>query len=181
MSTPVWETFHRRAQLLHTVIEHIERTGGSRLPWQDVPGLTEVFDTPHQLVLALYQWWETTLGSRIDQALEQDSHHQPASVTTAWAELARAYPGVRRVLDHSAADPALAEALHHEYRLLAVAAGLATTRDRYERAVAAGIDLIDHWRGALDHMSTPPTDHTPDKAAPRRRRSWWWRSAASSA
>src|ERR671925_433596 len=113
-----WHEFHRQSQLLHTVIEDIEHAGDARLPWTDVPEAAEVFGTPEGLLLALHQRWRMMLNNRLDQVLEYDAHHGPTTVTRTWSQLAADYPGLRRLLDAFAAEPALVAATDQEYRLL---------------------------------------------------------------
>jgi hypothetical protein len=173
-----WQEFHRQSQVLHAVIEHVERAGDGRLPWEKVPAAAEVFGTPEGLLLALHQRWEMMLDSRLDQALEYDTHHAPTTVVQTWSRLAAEYPGLRRLLDNSATDPALVAASRQEYRLLAVAAGLATMAEPRDRAAETGLRMIEAWRAGEDRARVNGTrqEQVEERAmVPTRRRSWWSR------
>jgi len=82
---------------------------------------------------------------------------------------------VRRLLDRFADHPALAAALDREYRLLAVAAGLATMATPHDQAAAAGLRLLKSWRV----QDNPARANEVIPQIPRQRRSWWRRRSAA--
>jgi hypothetical protein len=145
MST-AWDTYHRRARALRTAVDRIEASGGVELPSGD--GLDGAFADRTDLLVALHDLWTRRLDARVEVALELDERLPEESVTSAWQEVAAELPEVRRVLDRYQHDPALQRSQRHEYRLLAVAAGLATLDDPPSYRTAVGGRLLDRIRSA---------------------------------
>jgi hypothetical protein len=143
MST-AWDNYHRRATALRDVVAELDRSGSSTLPWTDE--LAAVFDDPDRLLVALNDLWARRLAGRVDLALEIDEHESAESVALAWHEVAEELAGVRRVLDRQADNPLLRHSRRQEHRMLAVAAGHATTGDPLSRSAAAGERLVTRVR-----------------------------------
>lgn len=143
MST-AWETYHRRAAALRHVIAELDRSGSSTPPWDDE--LAALFDGPDALLVALHDLWSRRLAARVDLALEIDEHEAAESVSLAWREVADELPGVRRVLEAHADNPALRRSGRQEHRMLAASAGLATTSDPAAHSAAVGAQLVARIR-----------------------------------
>jgi len=139
MST-AWDTYHRRADALTDVVAELDRTGRTDLPWDD--HLAATFRDRGDLLVALHDLWSRRLMGRLDLALEL--HDIPGSATAeAWAAVAAELPGVRRVLDAYADDPALARGRATELRAVALAAGVAGLGESLERSAAKGAEFLD--------------------------------------
>ena len=76
--------------------------------------------------------------SRIDVALELGAGTPEASVAVAWRSALRDQPGVHRLLEGSADQPALRTARRSMHAAVAVAAGLATFDDPAASSAARG-------------------------------------------
>jgi hypothetical protein len=129
MTTP---TFHRPTVL--RVVRAVE--DGAELPWD--AELTACYGTRDALLVALHDHWSRQLLSRIDVALELGADTPEASVAVAWRSALRDQPGVHRLLDAEAANPALRVSRRSLFAAVAVAAGLATFDDSAAVRVAAG-------------------------------------------
>jgi hypothetical protein len=124
-----WTTFHRRGEILRTVIATADARRDGLLP-MDVAGVLETFGDELSVLAALQLRWHTRLSGH----LEHELMHQPAdideAVVTAWHATADELPGIRRVLDHYRAQPldgemarVLRTSADKEYLLLAAMAG----------------------------------------------------------
>jgi hypothetical protein len=145
MST-AWDTYHRRATALRQVVTDLDRSGSSTPHWDDE--LAAVFADRDDLLVALHDLWTRRLAARVDLAMEIDEHGPQESVALAWREVADELPGVRRVLDAQADNPALRRSDRAEHRMLAISAGLATMGDPSSRSAAAGARLVARIRDA---------------------------------
>ena len=130
-----WTTFHRRGEILRTVISTADARRDGRLP-MDVEGVAETFDEL-SLIGALSLRWHTRLAGRIERELMSQPMDLEGSVATAWRRPAEELPGIRAILDHHRAFPvdaamgeALARATAKEHVLLAVMAGRSGAADR---------------------------------------------------
>jgi hypothetical protein len=139
-----WDTLHRRAAAVRTVIEELDETGTTDPRWTDE--LAEVFASPDDLLVALHDVWSRRLIARVEMALELGEDLPAESIENAWFEVAADLPGVRRVLDAHAADEALAKHEQHEHRLLAIAAGMVSPADPLAYAARAGARLVGNIR-----------------------------------
>lgn len=161
-----WKTFHRRGEILRTVIETANRRRDGRLPL-DVPGVSETFTDDVELLGALQLRWHTRLSGRIERELSGQPMDLEGAVVTAWCATADELPGVRAVLDHYRAEPtgrAMAEAVRaataKEHVLLAAMAGRANAHrqdgatqavgERLERAARAA------WTARADGAGKAP-------------------------
>ncbi|GGO93223.1 hypothetical protein GCM10011584_31430 [Nocardioides phosphati] len=128
-----WEIHHRRTDALRDVVTTLD--AGGDLPWS--PSLAELFADRDGLLLALHDLFARRLAGRIDLALEL--HDIPeASIPEAWQAVADELPGVHRLLQTYADEPALARANAHLHRTVAVAAGLVALDAPLATAAAAG-------------------------------------------
>ena len=137
--TTAWENYHRRAAMVRHILQRIEHSPTGDLPW-DAP-IAAVFADREDLLIALHQVWSVRLAAQVELALETGSESVTESVARARRDLAYRFPGLRRLLDAYAGDPALVHCERVEHRLLAVAAGLATLDDPIREAAAAGARL----------------------------------------
>jgi hypothetical protein len=129
-----------------------------------------------ELLVALHDHWSRQLLSRIDVALELGAGTPEASVAVAWRSALRDQPGVHRLLEAEAANPALRVSRRSLFASVAVAAGLATFDDPVALRAAAGerfLASVTETTGAARRPSRlalvlrrlwdggPPTDPFP--------------------
>jgi hypothetical protein len=128
------ERLHHRSSSLRRVVRVVE--AGAPLPWD--AELAAVYGDRSTLLVALHDHWSRQLLTRIDVALELGCGTPQESVALAWRSSVRDQPGVRRVLDAEAEQPALGAAHRYLMASVAVAAGLATFDDPASISVAVG-------------------------------------------
>ncbi len=145
--TTAWENYHRRAAMMRRIQQRIEQSPTGDLPWDAT--IAQVFADREDLLIALHQVWSNRLAAQVELALETDCESVTESVVRARRDLGYRFPGLRRILDSYADDPALAHFERVEHRLLAVAAGLATLDDPMLEAAAAGARLADMAAAAV--------------------------------
>ena len=150
--TSRWQESSGRMAVVRSVIGYADRSRRGDLPWHEAPRAAEFFDTPDDLLRALQRVWITRLTARLDVVLESGSGDPRADVRSAWQDLAAYSPGLRRILDAHADEPALAAGLRTERRFVAVAAGLATLSDPYDVAAGRGEELIGARRSWLQRV-----------------------------
>ncbi|HET9138164.1 hypothetical protein [Actinophytocola sp.] len=123
-----WADFYRRRDALDAVLEHARREPDGPLPFAEVTGVTEVFGSRTELLLALHYRWLLALTGRLGVALSdaEPGADRVDAVAAARRAAATAHPVLRGLLDRHAdeGDEAMATALAGERRLLALAAGL---------------------------------------------------------
>jgi hypothetical protein len=148
-----WKSFHRRGEILRTVIETADARRDGVLP-MDVPGVRETFDDELALLGALHLRWHTRLSGRIERELVGRPHDPEGAVVAAWIRTAEELPGVRAIVDHYRSAPldaamaeAMAKATANERVLLAVMAGQAGTHD--PAAAQVGAVLEERARAAF--------------------------------
>lgn len=131
-----WKSFHRRGEILRTVITTADTRRDGLLP-MDVEGVAETFGDELSLVGALSLRWHTRLAGRIERELMTQPMDLEATVVAAWRRTAGELPGIRAILDHyrelpgdAAMADALARATAKEHVLLAVMAGRSSAADR---------------------------------------------------
>ncbi|HEY3528968.1 MAG TPA: hypothetical protein VGK78_07440 [Nocardioides sp.] len=153
-----WTTFHRRGEVLRTVIEAADARRDGRLP-TDLPGVTETFDDELALLGALQLRWHTRLSGHLERALMQQPLDIDGAAVAAWHATAEELPGVRMVLDRYRAEPldermgaALATSAAKEHVLLAAMAGRAGTTTA---ATAAAGRLLEE-RARVTYRPAPP-------------------------
>jgi hypothetical protein len=162
-----WTTFHRRGEVLRTVIDAADTRRDGLLP-MDVPGVTETFGDELTLLGALQLRWHTRLAGHLERASMGQPLDSDEAVVAAWHAAADELPGTRLVLDHHQAEPyddrmraALDTATAKERALLAAMAGRtaagANPSEAHAATVAAGRLLEERAR----------TSHRPAQAAPR--------------
>ncbi len=118
------------------------------------------------LLLALHEHWSRQLLSRIDVALELGAETPEASVAVAWRSALRDQPGVHRLLEAEAGNPALRAARRSLLATVAVAAGRATFDDPASVSVAAGARFL----ASVEDTSADP--HRPSRLARALRKLW---------
>jgi hypothetical protein len=123
-------------------------------------------DRRDELLLALQDHWSRQLLSRIDVALELGADTPEASVAMAWRSALRDQPGVHRLLEAEAGNPALRAARRSLHASVAVAAGLATFDDPVTLRAAAGERFL------ASVAETPEAVRRPSRLALVLRRLW---------
>jgi hypothetical protein len=126
-----WTTFHRRGEVLRTVIEAADARRDGLLP-MDLPGVPETFGDELTLLGVLQLRWHTRLSGHLERALMHQPLDTDGAAIAAWHATADELPGVRMVLDQYRAEPldermraALATSTAKERMLLAAMAGRA--------------------------------------------------------
>jgi hypothetical protein len=146
-----WTDFYRRRDALDTVLEHAHRNPESALPFDLV---SEIFNGPEDLLLALHYKWIMKLTGQVGVALAEagrDADVDPVdAVLAGWRATAAEHPTLRRVLDTGMAEhaEAMRPAVEGEQRLLALAAGLAEPHDTAEEIAGVGATLLALLRNA---------------------------------
>jgi hypothetical protein len=140
-----WNAFHRRGEVLRTVIATADARRDGILP-MDVDGVAQTFEDDLDVLAALQLRWHTRLAGRIERNLMSQPMNLEASVITAWQETADEMPGVRAIIDHYTAAPeteamtnALTASAAKEHELLALMSGLASERGDAAARVGRGI------------------------------------------
>src|SRR5918999_2726655 len=130
-----WKSFHNRGEVLRTVITEADARRDGRLPMH-VDGVAETFGDELTLLGALTLRWHTRLAGRIERELMSQPMDLESAVVDAWRATAAELPGVLAILDRYRAEPlddAMAAAMTisaaKEHQMLAVMAGLSSTRD----------------------------------------------------
>lgn len=163
-----WTTFHRRGEVLRTVIAAADDRRDGLLP-MDVEGVRDTFGNELALVAALQLRWHTRLSGHLERALMHQPMDTDDAVVEAWLATADELPGARLVLDHYRAEPmgeAMADALRaaaaKERALLAATAGRGSAE--VVTSVAAGRALEERARSTY----RPATSHGSALARHRR-------------
>jgi hypothetical protein len=151
----------RRSTLLR-VVRAVE--DDATLPWN--AELAAAYADRDTLLVALHDHWSRQLLSRIDVALELGAETPEASVAVAWRSALRDQPGVHRLLEAEAGNPALRTGRRSLLAAVAVAAGQATFDDPASVSVAAGARFLD----ALTDVDTD--QQRPSRLAQLLRRLW---------
>jgi hypothetical protein len=141
-----WTAFHRRGEVLRTVVETADQRVDGELPLY-VPGVAETFADAADLLGALQLRWHTRLAGRIERELMSQPMDLEQAVVTAWLRTVDEMPGVRAVLDRQLAEPMdatvarnAATAATKEHILMAVTAGLGGLDDRASVTVGERIE-----------------------------------------
>lgn len=126
-----WTTFHRRGEVLRTVIDAADARRDGLLP-MDLPGVPETFGDELTLLGALQLRWHTRLSGQLERALMHQPLDTDEAAVAAWRATADELPGLRMVLEHYRAEPlddrmaaALATSEGKERVMLAAMAGRA--------------------------------------------------------
>jgi hypothetical protein len=141
-----WKSFHRRGEILRTVIATADRRRDGVLP-MDVEGVAETFGDELSLLGALQLRWHTRLAGRIERELMHQPMDLERAVVTAWQATAEELPGIRAIVDHYRHEPrdgAMAEVMEKsaakERILLAVMAGRVSAHDATAARVGEAIE-----------------------------------------
>lgn len=141
-----WTTYHKRGEILRTVMTVVDERRDGLLP-MDVDGVVEKFDDELGLLGALQLKWHTRLAGRIERELGEQPMDLEAAVIRAWQDTANELPGVRAVIDRYLAEPVdarmaatMAKAHAKEHVLLAVMSGKGAYADDRVARVGAGIE-----------------------------------------
>jgi hypothetical protein len=157
-----WTAFHRRGEVLRTVVETADQRVDGELPL-NVPGVAETFADATDLLGALQLRWHTRLAGRIERELMAQPMDLERAVVRAWHRTADEMPGVRAILDRHLDHPlddemarVAATAAAKEHVLLAVMAGRGGPADPESVAVGARIE-------AQARETYVPTRHLPEQ------------------
>ena len=141
-----WKSFHRRGEVLHTVIATADDRQDGILP-MDVAGVAETFGDELALLGALQLRWHTRLAGRIERELMNQPMDLEQAVVTAWQRTRDELPGARLIVDHyrsEPTDPAMAVAMAtptpKEQTRVAARAGRAWVRDAAAARVGEAIE-----------------------------------------
>lgn len=146
-----WSTFHRRAEVLESVIAEAGRRKDGALP-TEMPGVVERFRGEDDLLGALRLRWYNHLAGAIERELSGQPVDLEDAVVSAWRRTDADLPGVREILDaHRPVDegPAATAELK-EWQLLGVSAGQGSVSGA--QTVRAGRRIEDQARR---HRVTP--------------------------
>jgi hypothetical protein len=159
-----WTAFHRRGEVLTTVVEAVDERRDGLLPL-DLPGVAEAFRDELDLLAALSLRWHARLSGNLERSLADQPLDLETAVATAWQATNAELPGIRLVLDHYTAEPsgpemaaALTRAREKEWAALAVAAGLAS--DNGPAAAQAGRRVVER-SPATPHATPVDEPDTP--------------------
>ena len=141
-----WDAYHRRDEVLRTVIAEADARGDGTLPIE-LPGVAETFGDELALIGALQMRWHTRLAGMIERELMDQPRDLESAVMSAWRRTAAELSGIRAVLDAHATAPtsvamgaACARAQHKNWTLMAAMAGRASPTDRRAADVGRGIE-----------------------------------------
>ena len=156
-----WNSFHRRGEILRTVIDLADARRDGTLP-MDVEGVTETFGDELTLLGALQLRWHTRLAGRIERELMDQPMDLERAVVTAWQGTATELPGILALVDRYRAEPldaAMAEVMTrsaaNERILMAVMAGRSSAQDAAAARVGAEIEARAR---ATHRLATSATD-----------------------
>lgn len=143
-----WSSFHHRGEILRAVVDAANERLDGVVP-ADVPGVADHFVDDLDLVGALMLKWHARLSGNIERALAREPLDLVTAVSTAWHTTAKEMAGVRMVIDRCAQQPAtvameqaMMRARSMEWARLAVAAGLASSRDSSAEAAGRRVEAL---------------------------------------
>jgi hypothetical protein len=157
-----WIDFYRRYGVLNAVVEHAGRNPAATLPFDEIPGATDVFAEPAELLKALHHRWFMALTGRVETALaeaDNDPGIDPVdAVTGAWRSTATWHDVLRRLLDANIDEyePAMRAALDGEQRMLALASGLAKPGEPREEITRIGATVVALARSGQNRQRRRP-------------------------
>lgn len=165
-----WDAFHRRGEVLRSVVAHAESRRDGVLP-MELPGVAETFGDELSLLGALQLRWHTRLAGAVERELTGNPAELEQAVLTAWRTTARELAGVRAILDACTEQPRSEEmarmldtAHRKDWALMAAMAGKASPSDEVahrigrsleEKARAAYRPTARPHRSAGRHAATP--------------------------
>ena len=152
-----WTAFHRRGEVLRTVVETADQRVDGELPL-DVAGVAATFADATDLLGALQLRWHTRLAGRVERELMSQPMDLERAVLTAWHRTADEMPGVRAILDRHLEHPldegmarAAGTAAAKEHVLLAVMSGRGGPEDPASVSAGARIEA----RARETHVPVP--------------------------
>lgn len=155
-----WDAFHRRGEVLRSVLEHADASRDGTLPmW--LPGVAEAFGDELTLLGAVQLRWHTRLAGAIERELAAHPTRLEDAVLTGWRRTAADLAGPRAILDAYTAEPRSAEmarvldtAHRKEWTLMAAMAGQAGPAD--PRAARVG-RLLEQRAREVPVSTVPPS------------------------
>ena len=168
-----WNSFHRRGEILQTVVQTADLRRDGELPLQ-LTGVSETFRDELDLLAALQLKWHARLSGNIERALMSQLLDLEAAIASAWRLTSEQMPGVRLILDRyteTPSDPKMGAALQRasekEWIRLAAAAGLASDESAAAARVGRQIELRARTDAAGTAATRPAGDvlAEPDKTA----------------
>ncbi len=142
-----WNSFHRRGEILQTVVQTADARRDGVLPMQ-LPGVPETFRDELDLLAALQLKWHARLSGNIERALMAQPLDLESAIASAWRATSEQMPGVRLILDRYTETPsdsrmgaALQRASEKEWIRLAAAAGLASDESAAAARVGRRVEL----------------------------------------
>jgi len=160
-----WQSFHRRGEILRTVIATADERRDGVLP-MDVEGVRETFGDETALLAALSLRWHTRLSGRIEHELMEQPMDLEQAVVAAWHATARELAGVRAILDHYREHPrdeamaaVLSTSTAKERVLLASMAGLVSRHD--DAAIRVGGALEQRARASYRPLRSHRAPQAP--------------------
>jgi hypothetical protein len=89
-----WTNFHRRGEILQSVVEAVDARLDGRLPMQ-LPGVAESFRDELDLIAALWLKWNARLSGNLERALTGEPMDLEDAVASGWRVNRDQLPGVR--------------------------------------------------------------------------------------
>lgn len=159
-----WNAFHRRGDVLASIIKTIDARTDGELP-MDLPGVAETFSDELDVISALTLKWHARLSVNIERALHAEPMDLESAVAEAWRSTSEQLPGIRRVIDRYTVAPstegmaaALATVHEKEWVRLAMASGLANYPSTKAAAVGRRVETKAREGFDVDDLPVIPLD-----------------------
>lgn len=174
-----WNDFYRRRDVMDAVLKQARRDPQAPLPFAEINGAKQAFDSEEELLLALHYRWMQALSGHLRAAVAgpEDTADVPGgwerdhveAVSKAWRAAVREHPTLHAVLDANVERyPALRRAHEGELRMLALTAGLADPGEPRDEVTRIGGTLVALLRskGAGQGRSSNPLGQWLRRLAP---------------